>query len=1628
MEPTGTTVGLSSRALAPLTERLFVPRDPAASGPEPLSGILAFTDGERPVGPGEAHTLVSELFRHSTHGRGRRFTAEERRAIGDALNQSVRALRTLPLTDLRVVSEGHQALVRRLSLTGGSGRSGLSAKGMRVWEALLTAVCAHIVDRLARRSRLVAHEARHQALVHSELIRRSDERLLALGAELAFSDAEFETGHLAALRERNGAVHVAGLTATRPLRLVDVPLTALTPGAPPQPAHRLPDGFPRLLVRGGPGSGKTHLAQAVALAAADPGPDTPPWLRGRIPFPVPLRRLAAQGPPPDTVEEFLATGPGFPIERLHDGWIDRVLAAGRGLVLVDGLDEVPIAVRTATGRRLADLLDAHPATRILVLTRPGAVRGRWLAEHDFTEATLLPLTADRVTELIGRWHPVTPGAAPSLIRLLRSRPRLAEAATDPLVCTALCAQADAHGPLTEHAHLSGITALLLGDRDRARGVALGEDLDRDTCHRAVRNLARRMILDGTRELSARTALDVLAESDGSGDARRVLSHLTDRTGLLRTGPANTVAFTHQAFRDYFRAEAAIAHGGPDALIRHADDPEWYPVLRLAAEADAGQDTLVRRLLEHARTLPDGDRRDRLHALCAELAAGPQTRAEAARRAAPTPPPPGLSTSAAPDRPPTGPAAYAEPPLDDRILPGDESDPANPDPAGAEIGPVAPGRGAMLNPVTLGTGPAEPDTPLVAVALPQPLSGPPLRPTPLPPTPVRPSALAPPPRALRPEPSGGARELAVALSVATRIEPELIRAVRVRILPWLDVGAETDLWFGPWTAARTRAGIALRPALLPGLRAELAARLRDSAADDPLHTLGHLIADIHAGLPPALRLEERAAWIDVSAGAGREEALEEALQPALRALVAEGRDGLADWIAGAWPRLPASVKATVTAWQLATVAAHRDPGRSPAVPNAPAALTPGHVAVLADALPQVPLGLVRAGARLRIGASVPGGAAVPVPDTDPRVIEILAEAEGDGSARTVLVASGAELTVDVGEGPVRLRTPAGAVYELAPPARRKSSPSRRHRGTAADLLRLLESGALGDTRGPGMEQLSLLVALLMASGLHGVEVLGEFPVPGTRTRVDALLAGVHPRTGEPSYAMVELKRSRRAPVDSRSLRESNTLMRRNLDALIRRLPLFRDRPELLDGLVYWHSADVPSRALLGHRPDFAEDSRERAIAWLRERLAPSPGLESGSALLAGEPLPQDPAQFVVWPGQEKVYEKVLRAVSAAGDAHPKEVIVVIGGPGSGRTAVALALLRELRRQGASVRYTTGSPQLTGALRALSAAAPREAALFDDNHLYYAVGAPSGFDVLLCDEAQRIEASPPPPGERHRFGESARGRAGRLIRAARVPVFLMDQEDTGHPGEAGSFAAVAGAATNLGFTVREIDLDDLGAGTHRAYRRWVSWLLGLRAESAEWDPRSRTPSLLLADGPRQLEAVLTARMTEGHSARITAGACWAWHPPRHGGSLSPDVRIGDWALPWAGREKRAPGVVPWAVDPDAAGQVGGVEYARGFEFDWCGVLIGPDLVWRDGDWVTDRRASHDTAIRRASREDADGYIRRAYLSLLTRGLLGTVVHSTDEETRARLAELIPGVPGVPGAPGHGDGPTAGGIERP
>ncbi|MGW8526184.1 DNA/RNA helicase domain-containing protein [Nocardiopsis sp. NPDC055824] len=593
----------------------------------------------------------------------------------------------------------------------------------------------------------------------------------------------------------------------------------------------------------------------------------------------------------------------------------------------------------------------------------------------------------------------------------------------------------------------------------------------------------------------------------------------------------------------------------------------------------------------------------------------------------------------------------------------------------------------------------------------------------------------------------------------------------------------------------------------------------------------------------------------------------------------------------------------------------------------------------------------------------------------------------------------------------------------------------------------------------LNSLPVLAEDLVSAGLGDIEVLVEYKLSGNNRRVDAILCGTLPGPGGDSFVVVELKQWSEATlvpgnparvnvpgVPGRERDHPVDQVRKYCGQLLDHVVTVERAPDRLRGVVYLHNASRVRIDDLYKDTDpryglvFSGSERDRFLGFLRSRLAPASGAAAADRLLNSRIRPGRAVtslnatqvarrrHYRLLDEQQEAFQLALRTVEESRQDDHKRIVVVTGGPGSGKSVIALELLGEFTRLGYGVQHATGSYAFTETMKSV-VCGQRQNSEFRSLFGYF-----SGFgdtrrndlDVLVCDEAHRIREH----SDNWRVRKSLR--TGRpqieeLVNAARVPVFLLDENQVVRKNELGSLTEIRKYAEQRGLEVRHVELKGLfRCGGSDTYDAWVRSFLGFSDDPPSKWTDDGAFTLRVADSPSELEQELRRLNEEHGTARITAGFCWKWNKPTEEGRLVRDVVIGDWSMPWNNKaEKPVDGAPPrafWATDPAGIGQVGCIYTAQGFEYDWAGVILGPDVKVRDGRLTTDNRANKDRGVPRASlsEEQASRFIRNAYKVLLTRALVGTVVYATDPETQAYLKALVPALdPGperVPSPPGE------------
>ncbi len=692
MEP---VVRLASSVVDPLIGRLIAAAPaafPSSPDSEQLMARLVSFRGEAPVlSWEELLEVAAELVRLGVVATGQRLAEAEESGVAAVLARTLWVIGELDTTDTQAVRLGPQDYARRLrSAVPGADRE-LSSEAAWFHDSLLVTICLHFLHLLILRSPELAERLPERSHRIGQLVDLNDVEALRGRPQPSRQDAEFEARYLRHVADqysrvtiygidlpnpntpdnwsldatylslaaefssesRSGATptaNPAGETQTGPAsqgssstRVVATPPdeTAPAPAEPVMTADRALAGHERVLLRGIAGSGKTTLIQWLAVSTARAAlPEELQTLRGRIPFVLPVRRFARDGMP--SPDDFLAAVRHPLAEEAPEGWAVRVLAAGRAVLLVDGIDEAPEIQRDAVGEQLRRLLRIYSGTLCLVTSRPPAVDADWLAEEGFTELTLAPMNRDQVAAFITAWHTAArtdEGKDHGRLdeyrdMLLRSIPLFRELrvlATNPLMCGLICAlNRDRSGMLPKGRKelYEAAMEMLLQRRDPERRVLYADTIvmQRSPRERLLRKLAYRMLVDEGSVLDHATALGEITRHvsaipavAGQGTPEEIFDHLLLRTGLLREQADRSVEFVHRTVQDYLAAKEAVEQGNLDLLLDHAHEAEWEEVIRMAVAHARPKECslLLQGLLAPGRTGMKRNRRRLLAAACLE---------------------------------------------------------------------------------------------------------------------------------------------------------------------------------------------------------------------------------------------------------------------------------------------------------------------------------------------------------------------------------------------------------------------------------------------------------------------------------------------------------------------------------------------------------------------------------------------------------------------------------------------------------------------------------------------------------------------------------------------------------------------------------------------------------------------------------------------------------------------------------------------------------------------------------------------------------------------------------------------------------------------------------------------------
>lgn len=382
------------------------------------------------------------------------------------------------------------------------------------------------------------------------------------------------------------------------------------------------------------------------------------------------------------------------------------------------------------------------------------------------------------------------------------------------------------------------------------------------------------------------------------------------------------------------------------------------------------------------------------------------------------------------------------------------------------------------------------------------------------------------------------------------------------------------------------------------------------------------------------------------------------------------------------------------------------------------------------------------------------------------------------------------------------------------------------------------------------------------------------------------------------------------------------------------------------------------------------------------------------------------EFVLVDDQKVVFEAAVAAAAKA-SAAKKQVLIVRGGPGTGKSVIAVNLLAALTRRGLIAKYVSKNAAPRSVYAAKLTGEMKRTVI---SNLFTGSGGfteteSNVFDALIVDEAHRLNE------KSGLYGNLGENQVKEILNSTKCAIFFVDDDqivtlsDVGHTGELERWAR------HFDADVMQLELaSQFRCNGSDGYLAWLDHTLGIR-ETANPKLDAGAFDFRIVDSPAELHALIEAR-NKNNKARVVAGYCWDWKSKR-----DPDAY--DIVIPEFGYRRQwnlSQDGSLWIMAKNSIEEVGCIHTCQGLELDYVGVIIGPDLIATDGRLVTEptARSKMDRSIRGwkrmmkenpvATTDRVDRIIRNTYRTLMTRGMKGCYVYCVDDHTRNSFARAI------------------------
>jgi len=383
------------------------------------------------------------------------------------------------------------------------------------------------------------------------------------------------------------------------------------------------------------------------------------------------------------------------------------------------------------------------------------------------------------------------------------------------------------------------------------------------------------------------------------------------------------------------------------------------------------------------------------------------------------------------------------------------------------------------------------------------------------------------------------------------------------------------------------------------------------------------------------------------------------------------------------------------------------------------------------------------------------------------------------------------------------------------------------------------------------------------------------------------------------------------------------------------------------------------------------------------------------------------EFVLLDDQKTVLEKIVNA-STKSQVETKQVLIIKGGPGTGKSVIAINALARLSALRLNARYITPNAAPRAVFEAkLKGSMPTVEIheLFSGSAAYAGIKKDS-YDVLIVDEAHRLKL-------RSQYTKGGVNQIKEIIDSARTSVFFIDEAQKVTWKDIGEIAAIEEFAMNVGADVEHLELSSqFRCNGSDDYMAWIDDVLGVRVDDESYFSPEKFDFRVL-DSPTELLNLIKEKNSVNNRSRVVAGYCWDWVSKKDRNKY--DITFpkfgfqAEWNLESQGGE--------WIIKEGSIEQVGCIHTSQGLELDYVGVIVGPDLTISGHELVTDpsARAKTDRSLHGYKKEfkvnpeeatrKADELIRNTYRTLMSRGMKGCYVYFTDPVTADYFKRRLP-----------------------